>query len=266
MSKTELYLKQAELLLGKSDAKSKKALAHILGAANLACEQTMQYDPTNQHVIFNLFRVLELRGDEEGIKNAKAKFGMEYYMGQQVIQLLDQKAIFDPWEIPGEMTISRSDVIEYTKAIGKLGLADHYKKASILTTLGRKGLSRDSDSTKWRWYFEEALKALDLDQKSSTSALKAIVLWRLGYIDEALGLYEALIEQDKENLTHYLDKGGMLLSLGRLEDALEIYRSITQKWPDNAEAYLQKGRILISLARVGKKDAKGLLTEAKFEI
>ena len=263
---TELYLQKAEPILGKSDAKSKKALAQILGAAKLACEKAMEYDPTNQDAIFHFFRILELRGDEEGIKNAKTKFGMEYYMGQQVIQLLNKPAIKHPWEILGEMIISRSDVVEYTQMLRKVESVDHYKKALMLTVLGHKGLSKDPDSAKWRWYFEEALKALDLDQKSSTLTLKAIVLWRLGYIDQASALYEALIEQDKENLDHYVDKGGMLLSLNRLEEALEIYASITQKWPDNAEAYLQKGRILISLGCVERKDAEALLARAKLEI
>lgn len=65
---------------------------------------------------------------------------------------------------------------------------------------------------------------------------RAQLLGTLGRFDEALPLYERVIEYRPDEEEGVLGKAELLLRMGRLDDAIEEYRSAVKRWPDSAYA------------------------------
>jgi tetratricopeptide (TPR) repeat protein len=58
---------------------------------------------------------------------------------------------------------------------------------------------------------------------------KGVVLFRLGKAEEALACYDRTLSIDPENMEALRNKGFVLRGLGRLEEALQAYDSVLQK-------------------------------------
>ncbi len=58
---------------------------------------------------------------------------------------------------------------------------------------------------------------------------KGVVLFRLGRAEEALDCYDRTLSIDSDNMEALRNKGFVLRGLGRLEEALQAYDSVLQK-------------------------------------
>lgn len=87
---------------------------------------------------------------------------------------------------------------------------------------------------------EEALKHLDefadVNPRYAIDMLqaRAMLLGTLGRYDEALPLYERVIDYRPEEEEPVLGKAELLLRMGRVEDAIDQYRDAVDRWPDSA--------------------------------
>jgi tetratricopeptide (TPR) repeat protein len=85
--------------------------------------------------------------------------------------------------------------------------------------------------------FEEALKLFDRVLQQNPEIVEAwnnrgVALYGLGRLEEALQSYNRSLEKDPYNLDALRNKGFLLRGLRRLEDALEVYDLVLQKGGD----------------------------------
>lgn len=93
---------------------------------------------------------------------------------------------------------------------------------------------------------------------------RAQLLGTLGRFDEALPLYERVIDYRPDEEEPVLGKAELLLRMGRLEDAIDEYREAVRRWPDSAYTLNALGYTLAD--RTDRYDEAGELIEKAMEI
>ena len=64
--------------------------------------------------------------------------------------------------------------------------------------------------------------------------VRAQLLGSLGRFDDALGLYERVIDYRPDDEQPVLGRAELLLQMGRVDDAIDEYRQAVHRWPDSA--------------------------------
>ncbi|MCB1734809.1 MAG: tetratricopeptide repeat protein [Gammaproteobacteria bacterium] len=109
--------------------------------------------------------------------------------------------------------------------------------------------------------FDDALQlanaALEKQQSAQLTSLKATALSRLGRDEEALALYQALIEANASDVATRAEAARILDRLGRTDEARALLESVAE---NDANAFASRGVLEL---RAGKQDeAKRLLEQA----
>lgn len=65
---------------------------------------------------------------------------------------------------------------------------------------------------------------------------RARLLGMVGRFDEAVGLYDRVIEYRPDSETPLLGKAELMLRTGHLDEAIDLYREAVDRWPDSALA------------------------------
>jgi tetratricopeptide (TPR) repeat protein len=105
--------------------------------------------------------------------------------------------------------------------------------------------------------FEDALVAINTALKMENSTievnermfLKARILKKLERLDEAIELYDIIIESDPQFYGAYINKGIILESMKIWDEALECYQLCFRLFPQNSEPLLYKGSILYKIKK-----------------
>lgn len=100
---------------------------------------------------------------------------------------------------------------------------------------------------------------MDVSGKIRAEIEKGEHLFQNGKLDQALEIFESLLEKDPDNVFVLNDKGVVLNKLGRYEEAIQVFRSVLQKDGNNSNAVFN----LISncFAADKWKEAKHILVE-----
>lgn len=93
---------------------------------------------------------------------------------------------------------------------------------------------------------------------------RAQLLGTLERFDEALGLYDRVIEYRPDSETPLLGKAELMLRMGRLDDAIDLYREAVDRWPDSALTLNALGYTLAD--RTDRYDEAERLIEKALEI
>jgi tetratricopeptide (TPR) repeat protein len=93
---------------------------------------------------------------------------------------------------------------------------------------------------------------------------RATLLGTLGRFDEAMPLYERVIEYRPDDEEPALGKAELLLRMGRLDDAIDEYRAAVRRWPDSAYALNALGYTLAD--RTDRYDEAARLIRKALEI
>src|SRR5690606_30610528 len=93
---------------------------------------------------------------------------------------------------------------------------------------------------------------------------RAMLLGTEGRFDEALALYERVIEYRPDDEEPVLGKAELLLRMDRLEDAIEEYRRAVRRWPDSAYTLNALGYTLAD--RTDRHDEAAKLIRKALEI
>lgn len=86
-------------------------------------------------------------------------------------------------------------------------------------------------------------------QESQRLFKKALKLAESGSLQEALQIFDKVIDLDSSFVEAFANKSITLYNLGRFEDSLKVYEEIIRLEPDNSGAYNNKGEILVELKR-----------------
>ena len=78
---------------------------------------------------------------------------------------------------------------------------------------------------------------------------KAHHLTRIGRYDDAISVYDKVLEADKNNTTAYENKGKVYYYLGRHDDALTCYDQALGIEPNLTTAWYEKGYTLRKIGR-----------------
>jgi len=105
-----------------------------------------------------------------------------------------------------------------------------------------------------RMKYEEALEIFErlLDMNPNIPEAwnnKGVALYRLGRAEEAIECYDRSLAIDPENMDALRNKGLALHSLGRMEEALQVYDTVLQKGGDAIDLE-STAVVLIALGRL----------------
>lgn len=151
------------------------------------------------------------------------------------------------WETPPIAVMKQSQLLnpedakkQVEEMLRVINVAREAERAQY--ELGAKLAAQDS--------YEEALKAFEkAGSRPEVLRNRALMLYFLKRYDEALALYDKILQDNPGDLISSNSKGIVLSLLGRHDEALAMYEQILRRDPTDNHALSAKGKILIDRGR-----------------